>query len=73
MLGSDDQIRIALPWVEKLVLANPEHVACRSYMLATWLIEMRSAAADAELLTKWQRVVDALVVAGKIRLASYSD
>ena len=51
VLGSDDQIRIALPWVEKLVLANPERVACRSYMLATWLIEMRSAAADAGLLT----------------------
>jgi hypothetical protein len=72
-LPLDDQVRHGLPWVAALVLADPDRVAGRSFLLSTWLIETRSAATDAGLLPDWQRVVDALVVAGVSRLAPYSE
>ena len=72
-LGSDDQLRLGLPWVDKLVAANPDRIVDRTYMLKTWLIEMRSVAVEAGLLPTWQRVVDVLVVAGESRLAPYSE
>ena len=72
-LEPDDQVRLGLPWVAKVVLADPIRIAQGTYTLATWLIEMRSVAVDAGLLTGWQQVVDALVVAGVTRLAPYSD
>ncbi len=72
-LGPQDQARIGLPGVANLVLANPGRVANRSFLLSSWLIEVRPAATDANLLPDWQRVVDALVVAGVTRLAPYSE
>ncbi len=69
----DNQVRLGLPWVAKIVLADPASVARGPCMLATWLIETRSAAVEARLLAKWQEVVDAMVVAGDSRLAPYSD
>ena len=72
-LGPDDQVRLGLPWVAKLVVADPIRIASGTYALTPWLIEMRSVAVDAELLNTWQRVVDDLVVAGVTRLAPYSD
>ncbi len=71
-LESDDQIRVGLPWVEKLVKDNSNPIANRSYLLPTWLIEMRPVAVDAGLLAIWQQIVDDLVVAGVTRLAPYS-
>jgi hypothetical protein len=68
-----DQVRLGLPWVATLVLAKPDRVASRSFLLSSWLIEIRAAAADAGLQPDWQRVVDALVVAGVPRLAPYSE
>ena len=73
VLGSDDQVRLGLPWVAKLVVADPNRIAGGTYALTPWLIEMRSVAVDTGLLTTWQRVVDDLVVAGVTRLAPYSD
>lgn len=72
-LPPDDQVRHGLPWVAALVLADPDRVAGRSFLLSTWLIETRSAATDAGLLPDWQSIVDALVVAGVSRLAPYSE
>jgi hypothetical protein len=72
-LPGDDQVRTGLSWVAALVLANPHGVAGRSFLLSTWLIETRAAATDAGLSADWQRVVDALVVAGVSRLAPYSE
>ena len=69
----DNQVRLGLPWVAKIVLADPASVARGTYMLAPWLKETRSAAVEAGLLAKWQEVVDAMVVAGDSRLAPYSD
>ena len=73
VLGSDDQVRLGLPWVANLVVADPNRIAGGTYALTPWLIEMRSVAVDTGLLTTWQRVVDDLVVAGVTRLAPYSD
>ena len=73
VLGSDDQVRLGLPWVANLVVADPNRIAGGTYALTPWLIEMRSVAVDPGLLTTWQRVVDDLVVAGVTRLAPYSN
>lgn len=64
---------IGLPWIARLVLADPGEVANRSYLLTTWLIEARSRATDHGLTELWQGVVDALVVAGVSRLAPHSE
>jgi hypothetical protein len=72
-LAPEDQLRTGLRWIAVLVLAEPAQVARRSFQLSTWLIEMRAHAADAGALSEWQQVVDALVVAGVSRLASYSE
>jgi hypothetical protein len=68
-----NQVRTGLPWVGTLVLPDPSLVAGRSFLLSTWMIEIRSAAVDARLLADWQRIADALVVAGVSRLAPYSE
>ena len=73
MLAPDDQARVGLAWVANLVLASPGNVAKGSYLVATWLIEARSAAESAGLSPQWQQVVDALVVEGVTRLAPYSE
>ena len=73
VLAPEDQVRTGLPWVATLVLGDPARISGRTYMLTTWLIEMRSIAVDANLLSSWQEIVDALVVAGDSRLAPYSE
>jgi hypothetical protein len=72
-LPAEDQARRGLRWVASLVLADPDRVANRSFLLSSWLIEVRQAASDAGRLSEWQRVVDTLVVAGVSRLAPYSE
>ena len=72
-LPPEDQARTGLPWIARLVLASPGRVANRTFLLSTWLVEVRQPASDAGLLADWQRVVDALVVAGVARLAPYSE
>lgn len=71
-LESEDQVRVGLPWVAKLVKDKSNLIANRSYLLPGWLIEMRPVAADTGLLAIWQQIVDDLVVAGVARLAPYS-
>ena len=72
-LDSADQARLGVPWIADLVLADSGSIANRCFLLSSWLIEVRSAAADVQLLASWQRVVDALVVSGADRLAPYSE
>ncbi len=72
-IPAEDQARVGLRWVANLVLADPDQVANRTFLLSQWLINIRQAATDYGLLTEWQRVVDALVVAGVSRLAPYSE
>ena len=73
VLTPEDQVRTGLPWVTKLVCADPAHTARHSYMVTSWLIEIRSTAADTDLLASWQEVVDTLVVAGVRQLGPYSE
>ena len=73
VLTPEDQARIGIPRVAMLVLTDPARIANRTLMLTTWLIEIRSAAADVDLMASWQEVVDSLVVAGVTRLAPYSE
>lgn len=73
LLAVEDRARVGLPWIMTLVLAGPDQVANGSFLVASWLIEIRSAASEVSLLSEWQRVVDALVVAGVTRLAPYSE
>jgi hypothetical protein len=73
VLAPADEVRLGLLWVAALVLPDPNQVANRTFLLSSWLIESRSAAVDAGVLAQWQRVVDALVVAGASRLAPYSE
>jgi len=68
-LASADQVRLGLPSISPMMLAKPDQIS----LLTKWLIEHRSAAADEGLKAEWQRLVDALVVAGESRLASYSE
>ena len=72
-LPPEDQARAGLPWVASLVLADPGRVANRTFLLSTWLIEIRQPASDTGLLSDWQRIIDTLVVAGVARLAPYSE
>ena len=66
-------MRVGLPWVTSLVLYDPGELANRTFLLSSWLIEARKTASDMDVLSDWQRVVDALVVAGECRLARYSE
>ena len=72
-LPPEDHARVGLQWIARLVLADPGKVANRTFLLSTWLVEIRQPASDAGLLLDWQRIVDALVVAGVTRLAPYSE
>ena len=72
-LRPEDQARVGLPWMTKLVLDSPGQVAKRSFLLPAWLIETRSAAESASLSDHWQQLVDALVVEGVTQLAHYSE
>lgn len=69
----EEQVRVGLPWLADLVLADPERIARRSYLISGWLIDIRPAVSDRASLETWQRVVDALVVAGDSKLAPYSQ
>ena len=73
VLSPEDQVRVGLPWLKALILPDPDRIATGSFMIATWLIENRSAAVAADLVPGWQEIVDALVVAGVTRLATYSQ
>ena len=72
-LTRTDQVLIGLPWVASLVLPDPSRIANRTFLLSSWLIEIRQITVDAGVLAQWQRVVDALVVAGVSKLAAYSE
>jgi hypothetical protein len=69
----EEQVRVGLPWQADLLLADPDKVARRSFLISGWLIEVRPAVTDRTSLATWQRLVDALVVAGDSKLAPYSQ
>ncbi len=72
-LDPPDQAAIGLPWIARLVLADPSRVAAGPLNVSAWLVGVRAFATDAGLGAQWQQVVDALVVAGVRQLARYSE
>ena len=73
-LKLEEQARLGLPWIAKLVLPDASQVANGSSTIAQWLIQTRSSiASDADLLVLWQEIVDTLVVEGVTSLAPYSE
>ncbi|MGP0101940.1 MAG: hypothetical protein ACLPUT_10040 [Solirubrobacteraceae bacterium] len=72
-LQTSDQATTGLTWVSSIVMADVDGVARRSYLLAEWLIELRTASENVGTLQTWQDIVDLLVVAGIARLAPYSE
>jgi hypothetical protein len=71
-LPSAEQVRVGLPWLEELITARPHAVAGRFWLLPTWLRDVRGYVRN-EFMHSWQRIVDALVVAGETRLSDLSD
>lgn len=71
-LSFEDQARLGLPWIEPLVRADPVNVRSYSLELRSWLPEIQSAAVAVGMESKWQAIVDDLVVAGDAYLAPYS-
>jgi hypothetical protein len=71
-IPADQQAQIGLPWIEQLVVANPEQIANRSYLLPEWLERVRLHALS-QALAAWHRIVDALTVAGDARIAALAD
>ena len=61
--SADDQVRVGLGWMGKLVLSYPERATRSAVLVPGWLIDVRSAADNCGCLKTWQAVVDALVVA----------
>ena len=72
VMTTADQARVGLPWIATMVLGSPSGIAKASWMVVTWLIEIRLAAISTGLGDLWQQVVDVLVVEGVGRLAPYS-
>lgn len=72
VLTTEEQVRTGLGWISEVVLDDPE-VAADSLLLEPWLIGSRQVATVAGRSMCWQKIVDALVVAGAVQLAPYSE
>ena len=72
VLEIDEQCRLGLPWIAKLVLADPSRIVRSTLRLNRWLIQIQPANDD-HLRLVWQEVIDALVVAGDSQLVSFSE
>lgn len=72
-LDVGDQVAFGLPRVAALARSDVDHVSRRAYLLLSWLTDIRDAAIAAGARAEWQRLVDALVVAGDRSLAPYSE
>lgn len=72
-LPTAEQASVGLPWMEQLVMADPDAIASRSYLLPEWLEQVRPHATSPALRAVWHRIVDALTVAGDDRIAAMAD
>jgi hypothetical protein len=72
VLPNDEQAAFGLPRVARLVGANVA-AATELTILDRWLPQIRAAAHEAGEGETWQRLVDALVMAGNSRLSALSD
>ena len=67
-----DQIDQGLRWVERIVARSGSDCAS-TFTLPEWLHEVRADLLSEDQITRWQRVVDLLVVAGDSRVADRAD
>lgn len=72
-LPAEQQATIGLPWMERLVMANPKEIANRSFLLPEWLEGIQPHVTSQPLQTAWHRIIDALTVAGDNRIAAMAD
>ncbi|MGH2705634.1 MAG: hypothetical protein ACRDJ4_11225 [Actinomycetota bacterium] len=72
-LPLEQQAEVGLPWVEALVLPDPDAIAGRSFLLPEWLEAVRQHTRPTALLGIWHRLVDALTVAGDHHIAALAD
>lgn len=66
------QATLGLDWITELCTRRGQIVVKQSWHSNDWLSEVHSTAEDIGLLDKWQKLVDAMVVAGNEGLAPYS-
>ena len=66
------QVKVGLSWIETVVAASGKDCA-HTYTLPEWLHERRADLTTAEQQSRWQRVVDLLVLAGDRRVADLAD
>lgn len=69
-LSEDDQVETGLRWIEELVATGD---CSGTYTLPEWLHERRRDLLTPEQHSRWQRIVDVLVVAGDRRVADLAD
>ena len=67
-----DQATTGVRWLSILCLDDTERVVGRTDRLATWLIDVKPHIESDGEIDQWQRLVDALVVAGDRQLAPHS-
>ncbi len=71
-LPPDVQVTPGLRWVADLCIQSGRVTVSRSWLLNSWLMEIRNAAEELGRLWEWQMLVDSLVVAGNEGLAPHS-
>ncbi|MGW6915001.1 hypothetical protein ACWGB8_14490 [Kitasatospora sp. NPDC054939] len=71
-LPMPEQVVVGLPWMEALIVSAPDRIANRSWGLADWLREVRSHV-HGNAPSSWQRIVDALTVAGDETMSDLAD
>ncbi len=67
-----DQINLGMLWVERL-LDRCERIRASSHELPSWLRQCRDHLSTDDQTSRWQRIIDMLVVAGDGRVADLSD
>jgi len=67
-----DQCEQGLMWIEPIVRGSGNDCAS-TYTLPEWLKERRGDLVSPDQISRWQRVVDLLVVAGDSRVANLAD
>ena len=73
VLKPEEQVQMGVPWITTLLFVDNFGRASQTWSLSDWLIDVRPVAVKVNLLNGWQKIVDAMVVAGDSSLASYSE
>ncbi|MEU1569908.1 hypothetical protein ABZ519_01770 [Streptomyces collinus] len=71
-LSEEAQVIRGVHWVSDLCIQDGRVTVKQSWLLNSWLIEIRRTADELGELDDWQMLVDSLVVAGNEGLAPYS-